>query len=66
LDVRINVDLTEQAVSPLCNDVLQQAEWDIFSHQELDISERLATLGTEGGKMHIEGKKHLDAQALHH
>jgi hypothetical protein len=30
------------------------------------MSERLATLSTEGGKMRIKGKKHLDAQALHH
>ncbi|HSF31209.1 MAG TPA: hypothetical protein VLK82_12170 [Candidatus Tectomicrobia bacterium] len=37
--------------------MLQQAEWDISLHQELDIRERLATLGTEGGKMRIEGKK---------
>src|SRR5439155_22143868 len=38
----------------------------VSSHQELDIREGLATLGTEGGKMRIEGKKHVDAQALHH
>ena len=35
------------------------------SHQELDIGERLATLGAEGGKMCIKSKKHVDAHTLH-
>ena len=54
------------AVIPVWNDVPHQAKWDMSSHQELDIRERLSTLGTEGGKMRIEGKKHVDTQALHH
>jgi hypothetical protein len=35
------------------------------SRQEFDISERLATLSAEGGKMGIKSKKHVDAHALH-
>ena len=53
-------------ITPLRNGVLRRTKWYLSSPQELDIGECLATLGTEGGKMRIKGKKYVDAQAFHH